>query len=80
MDGVHSFPYSSILAIRWEENKETKTSIPVATQIFPMTEEPRITPHLTPEDHHPNPKVTYSIRIMDEVQTYNELLKLLENK
>jgi len=32
------------------------------------------------EDHKPNPKVSYSVKIMDKMQTYNELRKLLENK
>jgi len=45
------------------------------TETLPTTEEPRTAPFSTPEDHHPNSKVTHSVRIMDEVQTYNEVLK-----
>jgi len=44
------------------------------------TEGTRITLSSTIEDHHPTYKVSHCIRIMDEVETYNELRKFLNNK
>jgi len=49
-------------------------------ETLPTTEEPRPAPPPMFEDHYPIHEVSQSVRIMDEMQTYNKLRKLLDNK